>query len=610
MATSSVVVDEEDNGGGVPNETSSSPPPPSSMPTSREPPSEMPSSRSPFSLSSKSSSARRLSSILLRRYSSARDSGDGEGDCINNNNNGDDSRKKKRRSVVTSTFTWTQLVRRRSTDITGEGRLRQSLRSSNISSDVGSGDHVGNTNRDDTAAVGGAHKKKIHNKFNCKSCLTSLQSGYTARRQTLLRSMKKATKHPRTIVLPTLLTFAILTTAGLFAIFHSSSQYNEDKSLKLLEEARELAYDLDDLLSGALLPLITLQEMAGQFVEFQELQPQIINETTYTNLDGRSFRNVTEICTDEEVWDLYQRAANSIMESSKMGNIIVNLQLQPAGTVCLNYPQYQTYSDGITIDNTKSIGLDTINDIYQGGVTRESIKNRRLATTGPIVLIQDTSREDPHETIIYWTPIFQEGFEIETLNGEKFDDYWGSSVILLDWDEIIEEVRLYEFFEERNMEFALVERVGDGFGGGDEDKIIETSIDGDEPPLTRSTAREVLKMQGHDNWYLLVDVPPSQVGDPSWEIWGSILVVMGSIAISLALMLILVSRKDHEEILCRCIPRDIVRRLHSGETNVIEKYDNASICFIDIVSFTTMSGSMKADEVMEMLQILFREFDQ
>lgn len=364
----------------------------------------------------------------------------------------------------------------------------------------------------------------------------------------------------------------------------------------------------DDILSGALLPLFTLQEMAGQFVEFQELQPQIVNKTTYTNPDGRSFRNVTETCTNEEVWDLYQRAATSIMESSKLGNIMVNLQLQPAGTVCLNYPRYQTYSDGITIDNTKSIGLDTINDIYQGGVTRESIKNRKLATTGPIVLVQDTSREDPHETIIYWTPIFEEGFEIETLEGEKFDNYWGSSVILLDWDEIIKEVRLYEFFEERNMEFALVEKVGDG--PGEEDKIIETSIDGDEPPLTRSTAREALKMQGHDNWYLLVDVPPAQVGDPSWKIWGSFLVIMGSFAISLALMLILVSRKDHEEILCRCIPRDIVRRLHSGETNVIERYDNATICFIDIVSFTTMSGSMKADEVMEMLQILFREFDQ
>lgn len=116
-------------------------------------------------------------------------------------------------------------------------------------------------------------------------------------------------------------------------------------------------------------------------------------------------------------------------------------------------------------------------------------------------------------------------------------------------------------------------------------------------------------MQARENWVLLVDVPPPNSGDPPWAIWGSVLVILASFLVSLALMLVLVSRKDHEELLCRCIPRNIVKRLHAGET-VIEKYDVATICFIDIVSFTTMSGRMKAHEVMEMLQILFREFDQ
>jgi guanylate cyclase len=75
------------------------------------------------------------------------------------------------------------------------------------------------------------------------------------------------------------------------------------------------------------------------------------------------------------------------------------------------------------------------------------------------------------------------------------------------------------------------------------------------------------------------------------------------------LMQVLVSKSDHEELLRRCIPPSIVRRLHAGET-VIDKYPVATICFIDIVSFTTMSGRMKAHEVMEMLQILFKEFDR
>ncbi|KAL7552707.1 hypothetical protein ACHAWF_015941 [Thalassiosira exigua] len=74
-------------------------------------------------------------------------------------------------------------------------------------------------------------------------------------------------------------------------------------------------------------------------------------------------------------------------------------------------------------------------------------------------------------------------------------------------------------------------------------------------------------------------------------------------------MTILVKKADHEELLCRCIPRSIVRRLHRGET-VVERYNDATMCFIDIVSFTSMSGRMEAHEVMEMLEVLFREFDK
>ena len=149
------------------------------------------------------------------------------------------------------------------------------------------------------------------------------------------------------------------------------------------------------------------------------------------------------------------------------------------------------------------------------------------------------------------------------------------------------------------MQFALVE-----VGAGDK---VEASA-GVEPTLTRETAREVIPIEA-ENWELLVDVPPPKANNPAWLIWGSILTILGAFLISLALMLVLISRKDHEELLCRCIPRNIVKRLHAGET-VIEKYETATICVVDIVSFTTISGRMGAREVMDMLQILFRDFDR
>jgi hypothetical protein len=92
-----------------------------------------------------------------------------------------------------------------------------------------------------------------------------------------------------------------------------------------------LAYELDDLLAKALLPLFTMKEMAGQFDDFRDLQPKLAerDNTTYVNDDGRTFRNVTDICTDLEVEELYQRAAKSILQSSHLGNLLLNIQLQP-----------------------------------------------------------------------------------------------------------------------------------------------------------------------------------------------------------------------------------------------------------------------------------------
>jgi hypothetical protein len=154
------------------------------------------------------------------------------------------------------------------------------------------------------------------------------------RRQSIVLSIKKAGKHPKSIVLPTVLTFAILTAAGLFAIFYSSHQYRETQSELLLNESRELAYLLDDLLSKALLPLYTLKEMALQFTQFTALRNEIVQLPTYYTEDGRAFRNATGVCTKENVLGLYWKAAESIVGDSRMEDVLLNVQLQPGEDLC------------------------------------------------------------------------------------------------------------------------------------------------------------------------------------------------------------------------------------------------------------------------------------
>ncbi|KAL3788993.1 LOW QUALITY PROTEIN: hypothetical protein HJC23_012698 [Cyclotella cryptica] len=556
------------------NSNSSSPTPPAAASFDAAAPDDRnPRRRSQSSdRSSLENGVRRLSSILMRR-DSAHIGGEGR-------ESGAQSRKDFRFSfLMRGSITWEQLAERRSTG----GRRASNLSTDN---DFPLAEASNNGTPASRTASHGCFENTVH----------STRSTVANCCHYLLRSTKKASRHPRSILLPTLVTFAILAAAGIIAVMHASHQHHKEKSFQLLDEARELAYELDDLLAKALLPLFTLKEMAGQFDEFRELQPEIVDRsnTTYVNDNGRTFRKVTDICTDPEVVDLYQRAAASIMKSSEMGNVLLNIQLQP---------------DGTTMDHTQAIGLDGIHDKLQRQNVWESIGTGTVGTTGPLILVQSTSLLDGvddtrHESLIFWAPIYNENYDVVTFDSEKrFDNFWGFSGVLLDWTEVLARVKLYEFFEERDMKFSLIEIVE----GGD-DKVVEASL-GVEPPLSRDMAREAIQVQARNNWELLVDVPPPKIGEPAWAIWGSVLVLLGSFLVSLALMLFLVSKNDHEELLCRCIPRNIVRKLHAGET-VIEKYDLATICFIDIVSFTTMSGSMKAHEVMEMLQILFREFDR
>ena len=216
-------------------------------------------------------------------------------------------------------ITWAQLARRRSTEYDGNRRRASQASSDNIMDDL----------------VTSVNEKHTEEKA---SCCKSTQASIVNRYESLVLSTKKASKHPRTIVLPTLLTFAILTGAGLFAIFYSCHQYRNVQSQHLLDESRELAYLLDDLLSKALLPLFTLRELSGQFAEFTQLRSSVDDYPTYYNDEGRAFRNVTSRCAEKEVIDLYWKAAESIVKDSRMGDALLNVQLQPGELSSIRCP--------------------------------------------------------------------------------------------------------------------------------------------------------------------------------------------------------------------------------------------------------------------------------
>jgi len=71
----------------------------------------------------------------------------------------------------------------------------------------------------------------------------------------------------------------------------------------------------------------------------------------------------------------------------------------------------------------------------------------------------------------------------------------------------------------------------------------------------------------------------------------------------------LIRFKEKERILHDILPIEIANRIVSGETMIAEQYENVSIIFADIVSFTETALKLQAAEVVGTLNDLFTDFD-
>jgi class 3 adenylate cyclase len=74
--------------------------------------------------------------------------------------------------------------------------------------------------------------------------------------------------------------------------------------------------------------------------------------------------------------------------------------------------------------------------------------------------------------------------------------------------------------------------------------------------------------------------------------------------------LIAAERAKSDQMLQSILPPSLVGRIQAGEKNISFAVTSATICFIDIVSFTPWSGASQADKVMTTLNNMFKRFDQ
>lgn len=69
-------------------------------------------------------------------------------------------------------------------------------------------------------------------------------------------------------------------------------------------------------------------------------------------------------------------------------------------------------------------------------------------------------------------------------------------------------------------------------------------------------------------------------------------------------------RRVSEELLLNILPAKIADRLKKGEKVIADYYENISIIFADLVGFTELASKTKPHELVDILNSVFREFDE
>eukprot|EP00798_Chlamydomonas_sp_ICE-L_P019542 gene19542-26224_t len=90
-----------------------------------------------------------------------------------------------------------------------------------------------------------------------------------------------------------------------------------------------------------------------------------------------------------------------------------------------------------------------------------------------------------------------------------------------------------------------------------------------------------------------------------------IMIVMLLLCVAIPVMIhfMLVSRHQYQEVVAQFIPRHMIKRVLRGE-KIQERYKNVSVLFSDIVSFTTLSQQVRGEDQANMLDHMYKRFDE
>jgi len=69
-------------------------------------------------------------------------------------------------------------------------------------------------------------------------------------------------------------------------------------------------------------------------------------------------------------------------------------------------------------------------------------------------------------------------------------------------------------------------------------------------------------------------------------------------------------RSRYHDLLVRILPASIAERMRAGEQHIADRFDQASVLFVDIVGFTRLSAKLEPEEIVLLLEKVFAAFDE
>mmetsp|Transcript_9703 Transcript_9703/g.14565 ORF Transcript_9703/g.14565 Transcript_9703/m.14565 type:complete len:812 (-) Transcript_9703:51-2486(-) len=411
------------------------------------------------------------------------------------------------------------------------------------------------------------------------------------------------------ILLSTLALLACLIVGGVLIV--KSYADNEEENNR--DEAHDLAVEIglwfSTELDKAILPLFTMAQFVQQLPEFHSLS-DVVGGAPWDPARNTSHRDLTGLI-DPELEAKFNEIAAGIKRDAKMDGILVSVQLAPEAVVTLihpliNYEDFEDFDPPVYLNNTGAVGHDLLNDPNRVAIARATVPSADVVIAGPLTLIQG---DFPvvKETLIARLPINMEGQEI-ILDGVSYP-CWGFAVVLINWEVFKERSSLYDRFDRVGMEFLLTRTDQKLNTTTNEyyDTVVTIAESGNHEVLNSDNSVVVPLNTTNNEWILTAGLEGGF--RPTYENWAYAIVTCGSFAVASLFALILVSKKEHEQLLFKMMPRKAIAKLRRNET-VIERYEMVTIFFSDIVGFTTLAGELAPIEVMSMLNQLYTEFDK